>query len=297
MTITYRGIKEEALTYAELDENFRDLREDTDLERVLINGNVANLTITVPQIIANIALIADSDVTEALAAGNTWTNTSIDLLNGLLQTIINTNALSANSYTVEVGTAGNNYLLTIGSEVGTGANAFASATVANSGTAGNAYTVEVGTAGNNYMLTTGISIGAGANDFANLIGIGIGAGANAFASSIGSGAGAGSNAYTIEVGTAGNNYMLTTGISIGVGANAFATVIGAASNNWSNTKLSNTSTVVGGGLTMTDIHLTSNVTITLSTNVGNVGQVAWDGDYLYVCVATNQWKRTPLTTW
>ena len=31
--------------------------------------------------------------------------------------------------------------------------------------------------------------------------------------------------------------------------------------------------------------------------VGTVGQMATDGDYLYVCVGQNDWKRTALSTW
>ena len=30
---------------------------------------------------------------------------------------------------------------------------------------------------------------------------------------------------------------------------------------------------------------------------GTQGQVAWDADYVYVCTATNTWKRTPISTW
>jgi hypothetical protein len=30
---------------------------------------------------------------------------------------------------------------------------------------------------------------------------------------------------------------------------------------------------------------------------GTAGQEAYDTDFHYVCVATNTWKRTPLTTW
>lgn len=41
MTIVKRGTKGSALTYAEMDENIRDLHEDTDLDRVLGNGNQA----------------------------------------------------------------------------------------------------------------------------------------------------------------------------------------------------------------------------------------------------------------
>lgn len=34
-----------------------------------------------------------------------------------------------------------------------------------------------------------------------------------------------------------------------------------------------------------------------ASSTGSVGQVAWDTDYFYVCVATNTWKRTALSTW
>lgn len=30
---------------------------------------------------------------------------------------------------------------------------------------------------------------------------------------------------------------------------------------------------------------------------GTQGQIAWDADYVYVCVATDTWKRAALSTW
>lgn len=30
---------------------------------------------------------------------------------------------------------------------------------------------------------------------------------------------------------------------------------------------------------------------------GDVGQICWDSNYFYVCVATNTWKRSALSTW
>lgn len=54
MTITLRNTKGSALTYGEVDENFRDLRFDTTLQRVLTNGNsAASMTMTVNTAIAN----------------------------------------------------------------------------------------------------------------------------------------------------------------------------------------------------------------------------------------------------
>ena len=34
-----------------------------------------------------------------------------------------------------------------------------------------------------------------------------------------------------------------------------------------------------------------------ATASGTTGSIAWDNDYVYVCVATNTWKRSPLATW
>ncbi|GED31699.1 hypothetical protein [Brevibacillus centrosporus] len=34
-----------------------------------------------------------------------------------------------------------------------------------------------------------------------------------------------------------------------------------------------------------------------SSAPGNVGEIAWDSNYVYVCVAPNKWKRTELSSW
>ena len=267
MTITYRGVKDEALTYGELDENFRDLRQDTDLERVLINGNVANLTITVPQVITNVSFVGGSNVTEAFIATNNYT----------LQVGAASNAWS-NVQIADTGLAANNYAI----QVGAASNAWSNVQIAATGLSTNNYAIQIGAASNAW---SNVQIAA------------TGLAANAYALSISSSSGSSSNSYTIEVGTAGNNYTNAVGISVGAGANAYSIAIGNAANNWSNTKLSNSSITISGGLKMSDIHLLSNVTVTLSSNIGNVGQVSWDGNYLYVCVATNLWRRAQLLSW
>ena len=30
---------------------------------------------------------------------------------------------------------------------------------------------------------------------------------------------------------------------------------------------------------------------------GTQGQISWDSNYIYVCIAANTWKRSALTTW
>lgn len=34
-----------------------------------------------------------------------------------------------------------------------------------------------------------------------------------------------------------------------------------------------------------------------ATDTGNAGEICWDSSYVYVCVATNTWKRASLGTW
>lgn len=293
MTITYRGVKDEALTYGELDENFRDLRQDTDLERVLINGNVANLTITVPQVITNVSFVGGSNVTEAFIATNNYTLQVGAASNAWSNVQITDTGLAANAYSVQVGAASNawsnvqiaatglstnNYAI----QIGAASNAWSNVQIAATGLAANAYALSISSSSGSSSNSYTIAVGAAGNNYTNAIGISVGAGANA---------------YSIAIGNAANNWSNAIGISIGAGANVYAIAVGNAANNWSNTKLSNSSITISGGLKMSDIHLLSNVTVTLSSNIGNVGQVSWDGNYLYVCVATNLWRRAQLLSW
>lgn len=32
-------------------------------------------------------------------------------------------------------------------------------------------------------------------------------------------------------------------------------------------------------------------------STGRAGQIAWDSNYIYVCIATNTWKRTAVSSW
>ena len=51
---------------------------------------------------------------------------------------------------------------------------------------------------------------------------------------------------------------------------------------------------VTGNITLTGI-LTAPQTTKASNAVGTPGEICWDANYIYVCTATNTWKRTPLT--
>jgi len=52
--------------------------------------------------------------------------------------------------------------------------------------------------------------------------------------------------------------------------------------------------VVSGNITLSGI-LSAPQTTKASNAVGTVGQICWDANYIYVCTATNTWKRSPLT--
>lgn len=53
-----------------------------------------------------------------------------------------------------------------------------------------------------------------------------------------------------------------------------------------------------GNVYAKSFRLTSlNTAPTSATDTGVLGEIRYDANYMYVCVATNTWKRSPLTTW
>jgi hypothetical protein len=45
------------------------------------------------------------------------------------------------------------------------------------------------------------------------------------------------------------------------------------------------------------IRIRNNRTPASATATGTKGDICWDANYIYVCVATNTWKRTAISTW
>lgn len=50
-------------------------------------------------------------------------------------------------------------------------------------------------------------------------------------------------------------------------------------------------------VTNADLVLAAPGTVTNSISPGVPGSIRWDADYMYLCVSTNFWKRTPLSSW
>lgn len=45
------------------------------------------------------------------------------------------------------------------------------------------------------------------------------------------------------------------------------------------------------------MRLTTAKTPASAADTGNTGDICWDSNYVYVCVSTNTWKRSALSTW
>jgi hypothetical protein len=67
--------------------------------------------------------------------------------------------------------------------------------------------------------------------------------------------------------------------------------LGSTTQSWSSiySQYINTTNVTLTGL------LAGPQTTKASTDTGTPGQICWDADYIYVCTATNTWKRSQLT--
>ncbi len=89
--------------------------------------------------------------------------------------------------------------------------------------------------------------------------------------------------YTAPSGTAGNAISFTEALTL----------------NADGKLLIGTTTAGASKLTVNDdsIQINTAKTPASATDTGTAGQVAWDANYVYVCVATNTWKRSALSTW
>ena len=58
------------------------------------------------------------------------------------------------------------------------------------------------------------------------------------------------------------------------------------------TTFSSSNVTIGGNLIVGNTY-----TPTLANSTGTAGQIAWDNNYVYICIATNTWKRANISTW
>ena len=64
------------------------------------------------------------------------------------------------------------------------------------------------------------------------------------------------------------------------------------------TTFANTGATVAGNLTVNGSSHIANVRVpTLANSSGTAGQITWDSNYVYICIAANTWKRANISTW
>jgi len=51
------------------------------------------------------------------------------------------------------------------------------------------------------------------------------------------------------------------------------------------------------GITGNTINVPTTRTPASAGSPGTAGDICWDSSYIYVCVATDTWKRTAIATW
>jgi hypothetical protein len=101
---------------------------------------------------------------------------------------------------------------------------------------------------------------------------------------------------TLTAGT--NNFGFLSDIASGTNRwNFYAS--GTASNYFAGSVLVGTTTAGASKLTVADdsIQINTAKTPASATATGTTGQVCWDASYIYVCTATNTWKRAAIATW
>ena len=65
----------------------------------------------------------------------------------------------------------------------------------------------------------------------------------------------------------------------------------------SNPTFTGTVTADGNVVTGDKIKISTAQTPASASATGNAGEICWDTDYVYVCTATNTWKRSAISTW
>jgi hypothetical protein len=99
-------------------------------------------------------------------------------------------------------------------------------------------------------------------------------------------------------GNVGNSWAV--GHEFGATSNASLVFsYGAVGSETVKASISSTGIFNGAGLDVTGntLRLRTARTPASATAAGNAGDICWDANYIYVCTATNTWKRTAISTW
>lgn len=104
-----------------------------------------------------------------------------------------------------------------------------------------------------------------------------------------------SNTYSnslYSIGSFSDAYLFNSGGNLAIGTSEDKSIVFHANGTTSDKKVM---TVNSTSITLSAV-LQAPQTTKLNNSTGSVGQICWDGDYIYVCTATNTWKRASLNT-
>jgi hypothetical protein len=91
--------------------------------------------------------------------------------------------------------------------------------------------------------------------------------------------------------------LIASATNVGSGTEAFDLLIQLMSGGALPTTVGTFTSSGDLVLTGDTLRLPVERTITAATDPGIKGDICWDTDYVYVCVATDTWKRVAISTW
>jgi hypothetical protein len=139
--------------------------------------------------------------------------------------------------------------------------------------------IATGNVGNNVTKT--VNIGTNTTNSSSITNINIGNNVGVGTINLGNAAGSGANQIVnIATGTQANKTL-----NFGTNSNGTTSIaIGST--------LGTSTTTLNGNIIMSKTATPASATAT-----GTTGTIVWDANYIYVCIATNTWKRMLITTW
>lgn len=90
-----------------------------------------------------------------------------------------------------------------------------------------------------------------------------------------------------------STYSITFTTAPAAGLSFFGVLCGDALDGFTPADGSVTTSKLANGLS---VNLASSTPASASAT-GTAGQISWDANYIYVCTATNTWKRVAIATW
>lgn len=79
--------------------------------------------------------------------------------------------------------------------------------------------------------------------------------------------------------------------------NSFVLCINGVNGNTSIVSVANLLGNTAANVAVRATRVLGNVAPATSSSNGSSGDIAWDSNYIYLCVATNTWKRTAIAPW